>query len=122
MNSFELRALDIGEGEWGRQEVIEALKSGSKDAVLSCLLAISRKGEYYAMLCGYAADVAALTRETDPEVAAAACEAMGDMGKAGEDFAYVVAGALKAQSGEVRAAAATALGRFGGSAMPYQAE
>lgn len=104
----------ISAGDFDREDVMQALSlSKTKTQLVESLQAIGKKGEASALAGGYSGDVASMLRNSSPEVVAAACEALGYMGQAAEQFAPDIADKLESPKAEVRAAAANALGMLG---------
>mmetsp|Transcript_160491 Transcript_160491/g.389830 ORF Transcript_160491/g.389830 Transcript_160491/m.389830 type:complete len:548 (+) Transcript_160491:58-1701(+) len=100
----------IGE-EFSREDAVKALNSSNEAALVTNL-------SYYgaaALELGYGDAVAKLLGHSSPEVAAAACEAIGNMGgvKYG-DYLPLAHGSAK-----VRAAAVGAIGAFGEEGLKY---
>jgi len=97
--------------ELSREDAVKALSSSNEAALVSNL-------SYYgtsALELGYGDTVAKLLSHSSPEVVAAACEAIGNMGgiKYGDYLPLTHA------SAKVRAAAASAIGAFGEDGLKY---
>jgi HEAT repeat protein len=104
----------------GRAEVTKMLQVKSKDELIANIGAIGGRGEFSAQMGGYAGDVCSLLSHPEPEVVAAACEALAGMGDEGLMYADTIAAKLAASNAMLRAAAAGALGYFGDGALKYE--
>mmetsp|Transcript_20540 Transcript_20540/g.59482 ORF Transcript_20540/g.59482 Transcript_20540/m.59482 type:complete len:558 (-) Transcript_20540:238-1911(-) len=112
--------MDLALMEVDRAAVLQALGGyKQKHELVEALQMIGRRGEMNAMYYEYTGDVVGMLRHHDPEVVAAACEALGNLGQAAESYVGEIAMELDSQTPEVRAAAATSVGLFGPAALPH---
>jgi len=107
--------------EWGQLEVVNSLAQGkSKAELIRSLQSIGMKGELNAMQHGYASDVTTCLAHGDPDVVAAALEALGNMGEEGAWYMDEIGTHIRASNSKVRAAAVAALGMFGSQSLRYE--
>jgi len=100
-------------------EVARALATTDMPSLITTLRGIAAAGEGVAAEMGYADYVAKFVGHQDPEVRAAAIDALGGMGSIGAAYAGTVADQLTHTSCAVRVAACQALGNFGADAENF---
>jgi len=107
--------------EFTRIGVAQAVARNLNDKVrlVSILEEVGAMGEAQAAAEGYADIVAKCLINPEPEVIAAACAALSNMGMAGADYIGEISGLLGESSALVRAAALEGLGAFGYEARDY---
>lgn len=97
--------------------VMEALKSEDPADIAGYLSTIGNQGESAALSQGYAHEVAAMLHHGSPEVQAAACYALSNMGKASLGYIKEIASLGTSDDANVRYAVASSLGGFGKEAL-----